>query len=147
MTRPVVSAGTRIYISASSPTENSASAFELLAWVQIRGVRLAGQLGNTWNTRDDFLVDSDYIIKKKTGIALNAMPLEVFTLVGDPGQLLLRSASTVEENYSFKVERKDGGLRYFSGQVTRYIEGQGANGKELFDAVASIDPQAAIVFY
>ena len=146
MSGPVVSAGSRIFISADNAGANLAANFEVLAWTQINGVRLAGELGNIWNTRDEFLIDSDFIIKKKTGISLNTMPLEVFTLSGDAGQFLLRSASAINDSYSFKVERKDGGIRYFTGQVTRYIEGQGGNGKDLFDAVCAIEPQNSIVF-
>lgn len=146
MTGPVNSAGTRIYISSDVVSQNIASAFDALSWTQINGVRLAGEIGNIWQTRDNFLIQNNYINKTKTAIVFNTMPLEVFTLSGDIGQSLLQQASTVFDNYSFKVERSDGGIRYFTGQVTKYLEGQGGGGKQLFDAIASIDPQAAIVF-
>jgi len=146
MTSPIVSAGTKIYISANTVAENSASAFAALRWTQIKGVRLAGELGNVWQTRDDFLISNNFLTKKKTTLLYNTMALELITVVDDAGQALLRAASEVLANYSFKVERKDGGLRYFTGQVTKYIEGQGGGGKTLFDATSTVDPQSAVIF-
>lgn len=75
MSNPVVSAGTRIYVSESLPTSNSASAFSALAWTKITGVRLAGDVGNVWGLRDDAPIDSDYITKRKN--AAHTKPIAV----------------------------------------------------------------------
>lgn len=146
MSNPVVSAGTRIYVSESLPTSNSASAFSALAWTKITGVRLAGDVGNVWGLRDDAPIDSDYITKRKTLLTQSQLQLEIITLVADGGQTLIRNFSGRLNNISLKIERSDGGIRYFIGTVSSYVENQGGDGKKVFDATCAIDPQDAVIF-
>jgi hypothetical protein len=147
MSSPVVTAGTRIYISDAVPVTNDVPGFEALTFTQIKGVRMAGELGNSWQTRDEELIDdSQSTFKRKTFLAQVPFTLEVITLVGDAGQALLQVASGVIKDCSFKVERSDGGKRYFVGQVISFEEVQGGNGKQLFDATSNIAPQQKVVF-
>lgn len=139
-------AGTRIYISASLPASNDLASFSALSWTQIRGVRVAGELGNTWSTREDNLIDVDFVVRRKANLMFNTTPLEVVTISGDPGQALLLAASSVENSYAFRIMRKGGGERYFVAQVVSFIESQGSKSKPLFDAVASLEQQAPVVF-
>lgn len=147
MTNPVVAAGTRIYISASGPSAFTAAAFAALPWTKINGVRVAGELGNNWLTRDDEpLDDSGLTVKKKTFLSQIPLKLEVINLVEDSGQAILQEASGVNLSVCIYIHRKDGGKRYFAGQVTSYQESQGGNGKKVFDAVCVIEPQHRVVF-
>lgn len=146
MSSPVVSAGTRIYVSESLPASNTASAFAALAWTKITGVRLAGDVGNVWGLRDDAPIDSDYITKRKTLLTQNQLQLEIITLVADGGQTLIRNFSGSLNNISLKIERSDGGIRYFIGTVSSYVENQGGDGKKVFDATCAIDPQDTVIF-
>ncbi|HSH86890.1 MAG TPA: hypothetical protein VK958_06525 [Methylophilus sp.] len=146
MTSPQITAGTKIYISASLPALNAAADFVLLPWTQIRGVRLAGELGNVWETRDDKLIDKKFGTRVKGVLMFNALPLEIILLAGDEGQAILLNASALVANYAFKIERADKGIRYFVAQVVTYVESQGNDGKSLFDAVASIEQQDVVVF-
>lgn len=146
MSNPVVSAGTRIYVSESLPASNTASAFSALAWTKLTGVRVAGDVGNVWGLRDDAPIDSDYITKRKTLLTQSQLELQIITLVGDAGQGIIRDLSAVDANLSIKIERKDGGIRYFVGTVSTYRESQGGNGKQVFDATCAIDPQDAVIF-
>jgi len=107
---------------------------------------VAGDVGNVWGLRDDAPIDSDYITKRKTLLTQSQLQLEIITLVADGGQTLIRNFSGRLNNISLKIERSDGGIRYFIGTVSSYVENQGGDGKKVFDATCAIDPQDAVIF-
>lgn len=146
MSEPKATAGTKVYLSDQVPATNDLAGFSALNYTQIKGVRVAGEIGNNWQTRDNAPIEHEFVNRVKTNLMFSPIQLEVITIVGDPGQAMLQEASGLDKTYSLKIDRADGGKRYLVVQVVSFNEAQGGSDKKIFDAVASLEQQNYVVF-
>lgn len=103
-------AASKLYICATPQNSDLTQAqYELLAWVEVKGLGNHGQTGNDTNvlTYDTW---GDAVIQKAKGMTDAGSPdIEVARLPLDPGQVIMYAAGVVgnANNYAFKMLRSD----------------------------------------
>ena len=112
--------GSKIYVAAGRPTANTAVAFALKTWVLIGAISSMGDVtGETSATATVSDIGKGINLQKKGSATRTTADFQTALVEADPGQVLMRtfaSASNFSIN-SYKVERQDGSLRYFTAQA------------------------------
>ena len=103
-------AASKLYIS-SVPinVDLDEAGFELLDWVEIKGIGNHGEAGKNTNILTYDTWDTTVIQKAKGMTDAGSPELECARIFDDPGQILLRAGGAVGNNnaYAFKMERND----------------------------------------
>lgn len=104
-------AASKVFISPVPQNANlSVADYNLLTWVEIKGIGNLGETGKTTNIVN-FPTWGDNVIQKAKGLTDAGSPtLEVARDPIDAGQTVLRNAAAVgnNNNYAFKIQRADG---------------------------------------
>jgi hypothetical protein len=112
MITPFVNNGNLIYISSALPATYDNAGYSALTYTQIRGIKVIGDIGVTYETAD-FNVIGAVRQNKKVGKQANSIQIEVFK-IDDAGQTLLKALLSASVSYSFKVLLVDGTIYYFT---------------------------------
>lgn len=130
-------AETEIFISATLPTDTtSAAAFALLTWVKIGEVTdVPSVVGRQYQTTSHSPVDSAQTTKRKGSYELPDAEIVCAWDDDDAGQILVDTASRSYANYSFKLKKQDGALRYFTAQVSKFVENNGTVDSKVTGAI------------
>lgn len=101
-------AGSKLFICTTpQQSDLDRSAFELLAWVEIKSLGSHGEIGASTNILTYDTWDS-VVVQKAKGMTNAGDPdIELARLPTDPGQNALRAASLSNMNYAFKILRND----------------------------------------
>ena len=101
-------AGSTVWICATPQNYDlDVGDYEMLSWVQIKGVGNHGEGGSTTNILNYDTWDTK-VMQKAKGITNAGDPeIEVARLPFDAGQLILRAAAETNFNYAFKMIRND----------------------------------------
>jgi hypothetical protein len=120
-------AGSELWVSATGPATNTKAGFEACDWVKVGEITDMGPvLGREYNTSTYGPVDSAQQIEKKGSYKLGATEFKCGWDDDDEGQQIVFAAS---ENYSvpaFKVVKQNNALRYFTAQVSKFVEDMGS---------------------
>lgn len=120
-------AGSSIWISAAAPATNTTAGFEALAWTKIGEVTNMGSVtGREYNTATHAPIDRAQQIEKKASYKLGSTEITVGWDEVDAGQILVEAASKDYSTPSFKVIKQNGAIRYFTAQVSKFVEENGA---------------------
>jgi len=126
----------KIFICATPQNADlSQGQFNILDWVEIKGVGNLGETGKTTNILTYPTWDASVVQKAKGLTDAGSPTLEVARIPTDAGQILLRSAAVVgnNNNYAFKILRSDGPvggtgtIQYNRGLVGGPTRPNGAN--------------------
>lgn len=104
-------AASKVYISTTPVNVDlNIGGYEMLDWVEIKGVGNHGEAGKNTNILTYDTWDTGVIQKAKGMTDAGSPELELARMFDDPGQELLRAAGAVGNNnaYAFKMERNDG---------------------------------------
>jgi hypothetical protein len=112
MINPFVNNGNLFYISSALPATYDNTGYSALAYTQIRGVKVIGDIGVNYETAD-FNIIGGIRQNKKVGKQANRVQIEVFK-IDDAGQTLLKALLSASVSYSFKVVLVDGTVYYFT---------------------------------
>lgn len=129
MTTETVStvAGTSIWISAAAPASQTVAGFAALTWTRIGEVTNMGSVsGREYNTSTHAPIDRAQQIEKKASYKLGTTEITVGWDEDDAGQMLVAAASKDYSVPSFKVIKQNGAIRYFTAQVSKFVEENGA---------------------
>lgn len=120
-------ADTEIYVSAGLPTDTtSAAAFALLTWTLIGEVTdVPSVVGREYTTVTHSPVDKAQQTEKKGSYKLPSAEIKCAWDESDAGQLIIDVASRSNAIYAFKMKKQDGAIRYFTAQVSKFIENFG----------------------
>ena len=83
------------------------SDYEDLFWTQIKAVGAHGEVGSSTNILSYDTWDTSVVRKAKGMTDAGSPEIELARLPADPGQIALRAASLLNNNFAFKIVRND----------------------------------------
>lgn len=86
---------------------------------------LGSGYGRTYNTVSHAPIDTAQVTQKKGGYTLAPIDVTVAWDQADAGQDLLRTAANDNSILTFKLTKQGGDIRYFTAQVSKFIENYG----------------------
>lgn len=120
------SAGTTFKVSASSPATYDATGYNALTMTLVGEVVDLGEFGREYALVTHNPVGSRGTVKKKGSFNEGTMNIQLALDTDDAGQILLKTASTSDTNYSFLVTTQNGDKYYFQAQVMSFKVGVGS---------------------
>lgn len=114
------SAGSKLLVCASLPTEYTAAAFQALNWTEVAEITDLGEFGREYNQVTHSPLSSRRILKRKGSFNEGSMTVPMARDATDAGQILMTAASLSDDSYSFCIELQDGSRFYFSAQCMSY---------------------------
>lgn len=122
----MTSAGTTLGISAANPATFDEAGFEALTYTPIGEITsIDGDIGRVYNVVTHNPLATRATVKKKGSYNSGSATIPIAVDRDDAGQVLAEAALTSDNNYSFKLTRQDGTIKYFQGIVTAFPEGFG----------------------
>jgi hypothetical protein len=119
-------AGSEIYICSALPADQLPATFAALAWVKIGEITDMGSvIGRAYNTSSHSPIDSAQVVEKKGSYRLEPAEFQCAWDDDDAGQNDVEDASKTNDVVSFKVKKQDGAIRYFTAQVSKFVENMG----------------------
>ncbi|OEZ90725.1 hypothetical protein [Duganella phyllosphaerae] len=119
-------AESKLYISLGKPATNNAAGFAALTWTLIGEITDIGTVtGREYNTSTHAPVASAQQIEKKASYKLGSSEFKMGWDETDEGQQMVDAASKDYSIPSFKLEKQDGAVRYFTAQVSKFTEDNG----------------------
>ena len=132
------SAGTKLYVSASTPATYNSAGFGALSWTEVGEITDFGEWGKEYNLVTHNPVGSRQTVKRKGSYNNGAATLSMARVPSDAGQTLLIAASDSDSSYSFKVVFQDNTGQYFSAQTLKYTTNVGSV-DNIFSASVSLE--------
>lgn len=114
------SAGTTIGIVAAAPATYDATGYAALTFVTIGEVTDLGEFGREYALVTHNPIDDRGTVKKKGSFNEGSMSLTVGLDTDDAGQILAKTASKSDADYSFEVTTQNGDVYYFRAQVMSF---------------------------
>lgn len=117
MTTPIVIAGATVALCADVPRVVGPGAFDSLAFIPIRGVRVSGSLVLQYQTAAFHALGSAAPFQRRVARAPQTLQLELLRLV-DPGQAMLRQAAGLDSPYSYRITLPRVGAHFFVARAS-----------------------------
>jgi hypothetical protein len=114
------SAGTTIGIVAAAPATFDVTGYEALTFVNIGEITDLGEFGREYNLVTHNPIATRGTVKKKGSFSEGSMALTLGLDTDDAGQILAKTASNSDSDYSFAVETQNGDIYYFRAQVMMF---------------------------
>lgn len=114
------SAGTTIGISSSAPATFNATGYDALTFTSIGEVTDLGEFGREYNLVTHNPLASRGTVKKKGSFNEGTTTVAVGLDTDDAGQILVKTASTSDSDYYFKITTQNGDIYYFAAQVMSF---------------------------
>lgn len=120
-------AGAVLSVSAALPTTFDSAGYTTLTWVPIGEMTDIGAVkGRAYNTSTHAPIGNPMQTSKKASYTLPNGEFTVGWDDEDAGQVLIEAAAnSANATYAFKLEKQDGGIRYFTAQVMQFVENLG----------------------
>jgi hypothetical protein len=119
-------AGSKLSISAAAPATHTAAGFDALTWVEVGELTdIPSVIGREYNIVTHSPIGSSQVTEKKGSYKLPQADAVCAWLDDDEGQIMVKAASESNDIYSFKLEKQDSALRYFTAQVSKFVEENG----------------------
>lgn len=119
-------AGTTLSIAVNPPATHDAAGFAALSWVPVGELTdIPSVIGREYNVVTHSPVSSAQVIEKKGSYKLPQADAVCAWDEDDAGQILIKTASESNDIYSFKMVKQDGAIRYFTAQVSKFVEENG----------------------
>ena len=121
-------ASTELFVCVSAPATNDATGFAALTWVKVGKItQIPSVLGREYKTSTLSTIDDAQDREKKGSFSLPNADFECAWIEDDAGQLIIAAAANNYTVPSFKVKKQNGALRYFTAQVMKFVENNGAS--------------------
>lgn len=114
------SAGTTIGIVAAAPATYDATGYTALTFVPIGEVTDLGEFGREYSLVTHNPVANRGTVKKKGSFNEGSITLQLGLDTDDAGQILAKTASTSDADYSFAVTTQNGDKYFFRAQVMSF---------------------------
>ena len=114
------SAGTTIKISAATPATFDVAGYTALSFTNVAEVTDLGEFGRDYALITHNPIGSRGTVKKKGSFNEGTMSLQLALDTDDAGQILMKSASMSDNDYSFLVTTQNGDKYYFQAQVMNF---------------------------
>jgi len=121
-------AGSTLHCSTTAPVTYDITGYSDtdITWTALGEITDLGQgYGRTYNIVTHAPIDTAQVIEKKGGYKLGTVELLMAWDQSDAGQDLLRTASADNSILTFKLTKQGGDIRYFTAQVSKFVENFG----------------------
>ena len=119
-------AGTKLSVASTLPETQDAAGFAALTWKLVGELTDIGSVkGRTYNTSTHAPVGSAQQVQKKGSYTLPNAEFACAWDEEDEGQVIIDTESKTNNVISFKLEKQDGTIRYFTAQVMSFVENNG----------------------
>lgn len=119
------SAGTTIAVTATAPTTFNSTGYDALTPTLIGEVTDLGEFGREYNLVTHNPLASRGTVKKKGSFNEGSITMQLALDTADAGQILLKTATTSDADYYFKITTQNGDIYYFAAQVMSFKVGVG----------------------
>lgn len=120
--------GTRLFITATRPADNTETAFEAVTdWQEITITSVPNIQGRSYNTATLSVVSSGRDAESKGSYTFGTTEFGIQWIPTQPGQITAREASLDYSRPGFAVVYQGGDVSYFSGQVSGFMETGGSS--------------------
>lgn len=113
-------AGTTIAISAAAPVTFNVAGYQALSYTTIGEVTDLGEFGREYALVTHNPIGDRGTVKKKGSFNEGSISMQVGLDTDDAGQILAKTASASDNDYSFKIVSQNGDIYYFSAQVMSF---------------------------
>lgn len=121
-------AGTRLFFSATRPTDNTETLWEgLTNWHEITITSVPNIQGRTYNTATISTVSSGHDRMKTGSYTLDTADFGIQWLPAQKGQINAQAALIARSLVGIAVVYQDGSVGYFSAQVSNLVESGGGS--------------------
>jgi hypothetical protein len=125
-------AGSRLFIAAGLPTDNTEAAFETkTGWKEFTVTQVGPVQGRAYNTSELDVVSQGQVRRKLGNYQLPDSEWGIVATATDAAYLLAQTAMQTRANTSFAVVRQSGAVLYFSAQVMNLGENGGGSNDNL----------------
>lgn len=120
-------AGSTLACSVTAPATYDSAGYGALTFTTIGEITdLGGNLGRDYNIVSHSPVATSQVIEKKASYKLGSQDIVLAWDQSDAGQDLLRTAANDPDDVlSFKLTKQNGDIRYFTAQVSKFLENFG----------------------
>jgi hypothetical protein len=108
---------------------------------------IAGSLGREYNASTHAPISQSQVTARKGGFNYPAVELLMAWDESDAGQDLLRAASLDTTELTFELVKQDGDIRYFTAQVSKFVENCGTVDNVVVGAVTLLLQDRSEVIY
>lgn len=119
---PTPLAGSTLAVTQAAPVEATAAGFSALTYVPIKGVKVVGELGTQYSTSTKNAIGQARPYQAMTGLAELSLQIELIR-IADAGQNVLRAVVGLEPPCSYRVQRPDLSILYFTAQINSLMNG------------------------
>lgn len=120
-------AGTALSVSVGVPATYDAAGYAALSWTAVGEITsIDGGLGRDYNIVEHAPIATSQVVQKKGGYKLGTLDLTVAWDQSDAGQDLMRTAADDGNDIlSIRIVKQGGDIRYFTAQVSKFLENFG----------------------
>lgn len=114
------SAGTTIHLSAATPATFDSTGYAALTYTAVGEVTDLGEFGREYNLITHNPIGSRGTVKLKGSFNEGSITMQLGLDTDDAGQILAKTASTSDADYSFKITTQNGDVYYFQAKVMSF---------------------------
>ena len=114
------SAGSTLKVSAGTPATFDGTGYAALTWTTVGEVTSIPEFGREYNLVTHSPINTRATVKLKGSYNEGQVSLSLGLDTDDAGQILLKTASGSDANYSFQVTTQNGDKYYFQAQVMSF---------------------------
>ena len=114
------SAGSTIRVSAAQPGTFNVAGYAALGWTTVGEITELGEFGREYNLVTHNPIGTRATVKKKGSYNEGQINLMMALDEADAGQLILETASSSDNDYSFEITLQSGRKYYFQAQVMKF---------------------------
>lgn len=139
----VSGSGSKLYVSAALPATYNKIGYTALTWTLVNDVTNIGEYGREYDLIDHTPIDTRLTQSIKGNFKEGSLSLAFGSVPADAGQVVVLAASKSDNNYSFKIEKTDGGIDAFTGKVT--TAKPTVNGGAIVSIAANVSIQTEVI--
>ena len=115
----VSGSGSKLYVSVALPATYTKAGYAALTWVLVSNVTNVGEYGREYDLIEHAPIDTRVKQQIKGNFSEGSLGIVFGSVPADAGQVIMLAAAKSDNNYSFKIEKTDGGIDAFTGKVTK----------------------------
>lgn len=143
MTSPTAIAGAQVALALAPPAAHTLSGYQALAFVPVRGVRVVGDLGATFQTTQFLPLGAQVPTLRAVARAPLSVQIDLARIV-DAGQALLRQAAGTLQPISVRITLPGIGPHFFTAAVSRRSLSVGGGG-DIADVSVSLEATSTVL--
>jgi len=113
-------AGATLHVSAAQPATYDSTGYAALTWTAVGEITDLGEFGREYELIRHNPINTRATKKLKGSYDEGSVQLQLASDTDDAGQILLKTASTSDSDYSFKITMQNGDKYYAQAKVSKF---------------------------